>query len=203
MVKSIIGFGRCSKYYLYILSSTIFKSLRDCMFGFYTINPNSKIGLFGFIPYLADHYVIQSIYKYLGFMLGGVLFMYISQKKLENESEKMVNKEIKKEKNNLKLEVALNSRRRENKKYAKISQIIKIGLIYCVHNELSRIMYIFNFEGLDIWTVDALFIIIFMHLNFVVNSGKHKKYSMIFIILSATILLLISTFLPKTDHDKK
>jgi hypothetical protein len=64
-------------------------------------------------------------------------------------------------------------------------------------------MYLFDFSGLDFWTVDLLFIIIFMHSNFVINSGKHKKYSMIFIILLVTILLLISSFLPKTDHDKE
>ena len=62
-------------------------------------------------------------------------------------------------------------------------------------------MYLFDFSGLDLWTVDVLFIIIFMHLNFVINYGKHQKYSMIFIIVSVTILLLISSFLPSTNHD--
>jgi hypothetical protein len=64
MNKCFIGFGECSKYYLYILASTVLKSLRDCMFGFNSINPNSKMGLFGFVPKLANHCIIQSIYRY-------------------------------------------------------------------------------------------------------------------------------------------
>ena len=199
MNKCFIGFGECSKYYLYILSSTVLKSLRDCMFGFNSINPNSKMGLFGFVPKLANHCIIQSIYRYSGFMLGGALFMYISQKNSENKSEKMINKE----KEQLELKEFENSQKSERTKNVRISQIIIIALIYCAHSELSRIMYLFDFSGLDFWTVDLLFIIIFMHSNFVINSGKHKKYSMIFIILLVTILLLISSFLPKTDHDKE
>ena len=41
------------------------------MFGFTTINPDSKIGLFGFIPKLLNHFLIQSLYRYTGFILGG------------------------------------------------------------------------------------------------------------------------------------
>ena len=83
----------------------------------------------------------------------------------------------------------------------KISQVIKIRLIYCVHSELSRIMYLFDFNGLDIWTIDMIFILLFMHKNFVINFAKHQKYSMAFIIITVTILLLISSFLPSTNHD--
>ena len=40
-----------------------------------------------------------------------------------------------------------------------------------------------------------------LHKNFVINFGKHQKYSMAFIIISVTILLLILSFLPSTNHD--
>ena len=167
------------------------------------------MGLLGFVPKLADHCIIQSIYRYSSFMLGGALFMYISQKNSKNESEKMINKEKEgkekkvNERKNLELKEIPHFLESEITKNVRISQIIKIALIYCVHSELSRIMYLFDFSGLDFWTVDIIFIIIFMHSNFVINSGKHKKFSMIFIILLVTILLLISSFLPKTDHDKE
>ena len=62
-------------------------------------------------------------------------------------------------------------------------------------------MYLFDFNGLDFWTIDLIFIIFFMHKNFVLNFSKHKKYSMSFIIISVSILLLISSFLPCTYHD--
>ena len=198
MSKFIIGFGGCSKYYLYILGTVIFKCLRDCMFGFNTINPNSKIGLFGFIPELSNHYLIQSLCRYASFILGGSLFIYISQKRSTNESDLIIND---KEKENLELKSLIHNRKSDGSEMVKISQVIKICLIYCVHAELSRIMYLFDFSGLDIWTIDMIFIILFMNKNFVINFGKHQKYSMAFIIITVTILLLISSFLPSTNHD--
>ena len=198
MSKFIIGFGGCSKYYLYILGTVIFKCLRDCMFGFNTINPNSKIGLFGFIPELSNHYLIQSLYRYTSFILGGTLFIYISKKKSANESDLII---INKERESFELRGLIHNRKSDGSEMVKISQVIKICLIYCVHAELSRIMYLFDFSGLDIWTIDMIFIIFFMHKNFVINFSKHKKYSMAFIIISVSILLLISSFLPSTNHD--
>ena len=168
------------------------------MFGFNTINPNSKIGLFGFIPELSNHYLIQSLCRYASFILGGSLFIYISQKRSTNESELIIND---KEKENLELKSLIHNRKSDGSEMVKISQVIKICLIYCVHAELSRIMYLFDFSGLDIWTIDMIFIILFMNKNFVINFGKHQKYSMAFIIISVTILLLISSFLPCTNHD--
>ena len=197
MNKFFLGFGGCSKYYKYILGTVLFKCIRDCMFGFNTINPDSKIGLFGFIPELSNHFLIQSLYRYSSFMLGGALFIYISRKKLENETEKISNKE----KESLEFKGLIHNRKSDGSEIAKIRDILKISLIYCVHAELSRIMYLFDFSGLDFWTVDVLFILLFMHLNFVINYGRHQKYSMIFIILSVTTLLLISSFLPNTNHD--
>jgi hypothetical protein len=130
-------------------------------------------------------------------MLGGALFIYISQKKSENETEKINNKE----KESLEFKSLIHNRKSDGSEIARIRDILKISLIYCVHAELSRIMYLFDFSGLDFWTIDVLFILLFMHLNFVINYGRHQKYSMIFIILSVTTLLLISSFLPNTNHD--
>ena len=200
MNKFFIGIGGCSKYYLYILGTVLFKCLRDCMFGFTTINPDSKIGLFGFIPKLLNHFLIQSLYRYTGFILGGSLFIYISQRKAENETEKNM-KDKDKKRESLKLKGLIHNLKSDGAEIVGMSQIIKVCLIYCVHAELSRIMYLFDFSGLDFWTVDVLFIIVFMYLNFVINSGRHQKYSMIFILLSCTILLLVSSFLPNTNHD--
>ena len=200
MNKFFIGIGGCSKYYLYILGTVLFNCLRDCMFGFTTINPDSKIGLFGFIPKLLNHFLIQSLYIYTAFILGWSLFIYISQRKAENETEKNM-KDKDKKRESLKLKGLIHNLKSDGAEIVGMSQIIKVCLIYCVHAELSRIMYLFDFSGLDFWTVDVLFILVFMYLNFVINSGRHQKYSMIFILLSCTILLLVSSFLPNTNHD--
>ena len=197
MSKFYIGFGGCSKYYLYILGTVIFKCLRDCIFGFNIINPESKIGLFGFVPELSNHYLIQSLYRYLSFIIGGALFIYILKKNSTNESD-IINI---KEKENLEYKGLIYNSKDDNYEIANFNQILKVGLIYCFHAELSRIMYLFDFGGLDIWTIDVIFILVFMHKNFVINFAKHQKYSMAFIIISATILLFISSFLPNSNHD--
>ena len=66
----IISLGKCSKYYLYILGTIFFRCLKDCIFGFVAIDPESKIGLFGFIPKISGHYLLQDFYKYLSFIFG-------------------------------------------------------------------------------------------------------------------------------------
>ena len=108
MSKFIKGFGGFSKFYFYILGTVIFKCFRDCMFGFNTINPNSKIVLFGFIPELSNHYLIQSLYRYEVFILGGALFIYISQKRSTNESDLIIDN---KEKENLELKSLIHNRK--------------------------------------------------------------------------------------------
>ena len=197
MVKSIIGFGRCSKYYLYILGTAVFKCLRDCIFGFNNINPDSKIGLFGFTPQLSHHHLLQSLYRYASFILGGGLFIYILHRNIKADTVKENNKN----KERLELKGLIHNNKSDGSENAKISEILKVCLIYGIHAELSRIMYLFDFYGLDFWTVDVFFILLFMHRNFIFNYYKHQKYSMALILISVTILLLISSFLPFTNHD--
>ena len=196
MSKCIIGFGECSKYYKYILGTVIFKCLRDCMLGFNNINPESKIGLFGFIPKLSHHYLIQSLYRYIGFFLGGALLTYILKKNVAGDKDK-----TKQYKKSLILKSLIYNDAINSNRSIKIKEILIICLIYCFHSELSRIMYLFDFGGLDLWTFDILFIILFMNIYFVDDFYTHKKLSMIFIIVSDTILLLASSFLPNTDHE--
>ena len=125
MSKFYIGFGGCSKYYLYILGTVIFKCLRDCIFGFNIINPESKIGLFGFVPELSNHYLIQSLYRYLSFIIGGALFIYILKKESTNESDNIFIKE----KENLEYKGLIYNSKVDISPMANFSLILKVGLI--------------------------------------------------------------------------
>ena len=199
MGKFLIGFGGWNKYFLYILGTTVFKCLRDCIFGFNTINPESKIGLFGFIPELSNHFLIQSLFRYFSFILGGALFIYILNRKIsDNVLTKKI--ELKNQKGSLLLNDLIFNRKSDGSEIARMSHIFKVCLIYCVHAELSRIMYLFDFSGLDFWTIDVVFVLIFMNKYFIINFYKHQKYSMGFIIIFVSILLLISSLLPMTYH---
>lgn len=195
MSKSFIGFGKCSKYYIYILGTVIFKCLRDCLFGFNNINPETKIGLVGFIPKLSSHHLIQSLYKYFSFIVGGGIFSCILKKKIANETEIINSKE------NFKLKGLIHNKKPDYSIKKRIPEILIVGLIFCFHSELSRIMYLFDFGGLDLWTFDVMFLFLFMDLYFIIDYYKHQKLSMAFIIILDTILLLISSFLPFTNHE--
>ena len=199
-MSKFIGLGNCSKYYLYILGTVICKCIRDCMFGFNTINPESKIGLFGFIPELSNHFIIQALYRYGSFILGGSLFTYILLKNSKDKSQ--INEKKKKINENLEIIIPLiHNKKTDRSEYLSKGLLIKVCLIYCIHSELSRIMYIFNFGNLDFWTVDIIFILLFMDIYFVIRYYRHQIFSMGFIIVSDTILLVISSFLPYTNHD--
>ena len=65
MGKSLIGLGICSKYYLYILGTIFFNSIKDCLFGFIAIDPENKINLVYYYPELSGHFLFQDFYKYL------------------------------------------------------------------------------------------------------------------------------------------
>ena len=73
-------------------------------------------------------------------------------------------------------------------------------MIYCIHAELSRIMYLFDFNGLDFWIFDIIFTIFFMDTYFIITYHKHQQFSMIFVIIINAILLIISSFLPNTNN---
>ena len=197
MSNSLIGIGKCSKYYWYILGAILFRCLKDCIFGFVAIDPESKIGLIGFIPELSNHYLIQDFYKYISFAIGGAIFMKILKKNSQTEEEKL---NIKRNKT-IKLKTLIYNDKNHNLKSIPIRQILVICMIFCIHLELSRIMYLFDFNGLDFWTFDIIFTLFFMDVYFIFNYYKHQIFSMVFIIVINTILLLISSFLKNTNNE--
>ena len=196
MSNSLIGIGKCSKYYYYILGAILFRCLRDCIFGFVAIDPESRIGLVGFIPELSKHYLIQDFYKYISFVIGGAIFMKILKKISLTEEEKSNIKSKKSIKNK---DLIFNNKSK-NMKSIPMKQILIICMIFCFHLELSRIMYLFDFNGLDFWTFDIIFTLFFMDRYFIFNYYKHQIFSMIFIIIIDTVLLLVSSFLKNTNN---
>ena len=73
--KKIITLGKCSRLYLYILYSGLFKLLSLILLGDNIILEDG-IGLFGFCPILYKYNFIQSIYIYIGYIVFGVIVFY-------------------------------------------------------------------------------------------------------------------------------
>ena len=193
---SFIGIGKCSKYYIYILGTVIFKSLKESLFSFNSIDTNAKLSLFGIIPYLSQHTLIKSLYRYISFIFGGALFLYISH--LGNSQKK----EIKQEDSHksLKLKPLIYNKARGAK--SNVIEILKVCFSYAIHADIMQIMYLLKFSGYDLWTYDMVFILLFMNKYFSINLFKHQKLSLLFIIITNTPLLIISSFFPLNSNEE-
>ena len=192
MSKHLIGLGQCSSFFLFILGNGILKCLRDCLFNFTAFNPKTEIGLFGFKPILSDHSIITNIYMYLSYIILGLIFFYITNTIIMQKSNR-----IKRKVSSTKL-----IHTKKNKiTYKRIFQIISVSLIFVLHSDLIKMIYLFGVDGFDIWTSDILFMLIFMKIYFQISIFKHQKYSLLFIIITCTILLIISTLFPYSDKE--
>ena len=88
MSKCFIGKGKFSKYYFFILGASLLKLLKNFFFGFMTINYKTRENIAKFFPKLSRYPLVQSLYKYLSFTIGGSLFNYIISKNSINENRK-------------------------------------------------------------------------------------------------------------------
>ena len=88
MKTTYIGFGKISPLYLYILYSIIFKCLNDFILSFGLIKNNTNYGLFFFETELNQHILIKSLYKYIGFIIFGLIFLFASNKTNKNNKKR-------------------------------------------------------------------------------------------------------------------
>ena len=92
MSKCCLGLGKWSHFYLYIFGYIISSILYDLL-----LNLDGKKdgkGLFLFSPILNGHILIKYLYKYLGFIIFGIIFSNVSKQneKKEAKDEKIIKK---------------------------------------------------------------------------------------------------------------
>ena len=200
-MSKIIGFGVCSKYYLYILITIVIKWIKDSIFGFSFIERTNQINLQIIDPpsLFSQHNLIQNTFKYIGFIIGGLIFNKIKAIKTARQKRETINinEEIRQIQ---KIKLNYTIRAFDEHKYI---EVIIIALIICVHFELTKILYLMNLSSFDFWTIDLIFIMIFMHKYFKKDLYNYQKFSLYFIIITNTILLIISTFLYETKDVNK
>ena len=80
-ICNYISIGLCSKYFLFILGICLFKFLKQSLFNFFQIYPSSDKGMFGFLPVIYGHFVISSIYTYIGYIIFSLLIFFHFKKK--------------------------------------------------------------------------------------------------------------------------
>ena len=62
MSECIIGIGKCSKYYFFILGTVICQTLKNFIFE-NQLDPKHDSVIFGFTPELSGHIYVQYFYK--------------------------------------------------------------------------------------------------------------------------------------------
>ena len=199
MSEFIIGFGRCSKYLIFILGTVIFKTLNNFIFN-NQINPKSQSGIFGFEPVLSNHIYIQNLYKYISYIIGGCIFEYVLTKKSQTKKENI--SDTKSSEENLSHQATMliyNEQDKDDQK--KNCEIIVVFLSYCISYEIISLLYLFKFDRIEIWTLEILFVLYFMKKYFKIKIYNFKKLALVIILVPITILLIISTVLPYSYHE--
>ena len=148
MTKCPIGFG-CSKYYLFIFGAIIFKLLSYGIL--FSVTAYEKIGLFDFTPKLSKHLLIQSLYKYIGFIIGGLLFYYCIKIKVKGEKSQInVNK-------SLELKGIIHNIKSNKLEKISITHFFFVCFIFSFHKESLRILDAFYFNIKLTWYIEFIF----------------------------------------------
>ena len=198
MADPLIVVGQCSKLYLYILGSVIFKFLDTVLMG-YKKN-NTILSIYGFVPVFYDFKLIKGICKYFGYILFGSIFFSFSKCQQNKNKENKENKENEiKKKESLKIVIHYKALTHSKKVYF---QVLLFCFLVVFHSEVKKIIYAKGIKGFNIWTSDIIFMILLLNNSFKFSLFNHQKCSLLFIALTSTVLLIIASFLPSTGKNE-
>ena len=199
-----IGIGNYSKYFLLILGICLFKFLKQSLFNFFQIYPPSQSGIFGFQPILNGHFVIQSIYTYISYIIFSLLLKLITKRLSKNDDSNILESQTSR---NQSLKIISQSRSFDSEpdkiNTKKLLKAIAICTVIVIHVDFSKVMFLYDVILFNIWTFYIIFILLFMKRHFIIQIFRHQKYSMIFVIVICTILLLLSTFFSYNEQSDK
>ena len=200
--KRIITTGICSRFYLYIIFSGIFKLLSLILIGDNKLYDNG-IGLFGFCPILKKYNFMQSIDIYLGYLIFGLIFNHYKREyKSKVKTLKLLdaNKELNdSESGNIilaKYKFIVNKPKKIIKNLR--TKIILVCLSFVIHIEVKKVLYIQGFQFFNFWTLEIVFILYLMRKYFTMDFYIHHKVSLIFIVSTVSATLFIASFLPSS-----
>jgi len=200
--KKPITFGKCSRFYLYILGSGSFKMLSSLILGSNKDKEN-EFGLFGFCPVLNQYNFIQSIYTYIGYIIFGLIFYYFKDPDKSDLKEKKENKEnyvFPKRVGSLYKNIS------ETKNIDKVKKNINLKIfflcvVFAVHIETKKVLYIQGFQYFNLWTTEIIFMQWLMRKYFTIDYYKHHKISLLFNSIFCSSILILTTFLPNSLYE--
>ena len=175
MAEFCIGCGKCSYLYIYI-------------FGFLSFNVLKKISLH-FSSTLNDQKLMQNVYTNCGFVLFGIIFY----NKYKKYTKNINNDSNKKETRGSNYSLIYNDTFEHS--LIDTRHLIIVCVIYAFYYETKKIMKFLGYYDIEIWTFEIIFVLLLMNIYFPQHIYKHQKFSMMFIIIIDTILILYASSL--------
>ena len=191
MSQNLIGCGNFNYFYLYILYCIISHYIVEYIFSFKSLKKNCSFGIFGFIPVLEKHLLIQSLYKYIGYIIFGFIFYFFLIN--NNKSKKSPNQ--KKRDNNIVGDKLIYSLKKHQIKSVNPFQLLIISFILFFQCEIYQFLYSLDFYDFDIWSFNIYFTLLFMFIFLNIKPYRHQFIPLLFIFAIDLILLFISTFI--------
>lgn len=179
--KKLISLGKCSKFYLYILGSALFKLLSLILLG----NSDKNIGLFSFSPFLSSYSSMQSIYTYSSCIIFGIIQYFYSRKNktnIKNETTFFIHDKI------------LKQKKGKTKLF-----LFFTCFFFSFYKEIHTIINILGFNDLNFWAFEKLFTFLLMRRYFKLDIHKHHICSITVIFIICLILQIIYVFLPNSN----
>lgn len=185
-----LGFGMCSKYYIYILVAFISEFIIEYLYGLNPSNYSNPLRLFSFYPKIYRHSLFKNMIQFIGILSGGII-LYFLQKLYEQKKEG---------------EISLSKYEKMKNKVFGIKYISKrimlftIGLLYSLYIILSEFLSS-SLIGIHLWMFEIIYISILSNLILKININTHKKIAIIIMIGPLLIINLILFSLPRTYHN--
>ena len=157
--KKLITIGKCSRFYLFILASGLFKLFSLLLLGDNKVFEDG-IGLFGFCPILYKYNFMQSIYTYLGYIIFGLIFFYF--KGIDNkEKEQKEFENLLRRKSTIRRSYIHNNPLKKITKNTKFRMLL-VCLALVIHIEVKKVLYIKGFQFFNFWTLEIVFMILLL-----------------------------------------
>ena len=193
MSKSIIGFGKFYRLYLYIFYYAFCSCGYDILLNFASHRYESEIGLFGYNPLLNSHNLVKRIYKNLGFLIFSYILYFWFKKKNYKKTLFI-------DKNNIQSFELIYEEPNISKNANDRRLLIIIGMIFGIILELYNISCEFGFQDFDLWIFNLIFILMFMKKFYKINIYSHQIFSLAINFLVNLILLIIIMFINEENN---
>ena len=183
-----ISFGKYNNLYKYIWIYIIIRLFNDYLFT--AIFPDQiRPNIFSTSNYPPDIFV-QGLFNYLGVLIFSIFLFLYEKKQIKNNG----NNAGKKDTANLMHKYSLIYFNDDQTRNFKLKSIIFVSLLSIFSIQLIKIMTIIGLDGLLYWVFDLFFVANINLILFGIPIYLHKKLSISFILIFATLFKMFSSF---------